>query len=129
MNIKALASQKNISFKELSRRVNKSEQGLYKSLENNSINIKTLADIAEVLEVCISELIADKAYKEVKNSESVSVYKKLVQTQEQLIHKNEKLYKYEQEKNEKLLTKVEDLKIEVKHLKGYGIAAEPKNGE
>ena len=129
MNIKVLASQKNISFKELSRRVQKSEQGLYKSLENNSINIKTLADIAEVLEVCISELIADKAYKEVKNSESVSVYKKLVQTQEQLIHKNEKLYKQEQEKNEKLSTKVEDLKTEIKHLKGYGLAAEPKKGE
>ncbi len=63
MNIKNLCSLRNITFKELSRRVNKSEQGLYKSLLTNSINIKTLADIADVLEVCISELISDSRYK------------------------------------------------------------------
>lgn len=68
LNIKTLCYKKNITFLELSRRIKKTEQGLYKSITTNSINIKTLAEIADVLEVCVSELIADSKYNEAKHN-------------------------------------------------------------
>jgi len=60
LNIKEIAANKNISIKSLIARIGISEPGFYKSLENNSMNIKTLAKIAEVLQVSISELINDR---------------------------------------------------------------------
>ncbi|HEY6913723.1 MAG TPA: helix-turn-helix transcriptional regulator [Paludibacter sp.] len=61
LNIKEIASKKNISIKSLIVQIGISEPGFYKSLENNSMNIKTLAKIAEVMQVSISELISDSA--------------------------------------------------------------------
>lgn len=66
LNIKTVALDKGVTIKELVNRIKKTEQGFYKSLENNSINIKTLDLIAEVLGVTISELINDRPDKSTK---------------------------------------------------------------
>lgn len=76
LNIKEIAANKNISIKKLIVRIGISEPGFYKSLENNSMNIKTLSKIAEVLQVSISELINDRVKseleKELKKNEVVA---------------------------------------------------------
>lgn len=76
LNIKEIAAKKNLSIKSLIVRIGISEPGFYKSLENNSMNIKTLARIAEVLQVSVSELINDSAEsltsRELKKNEVVS---------------------------------------------------------
>jgi transcriptional regulator with XRE-family HTH domain len=62
-NIKNVATSKGITIKELITRAKVTEQGFYKSLENNSMGIKTIAKIADILGVTISELISDSATK------------------------------------------------------------------
>lgn len=67
LNIKQVAIDKGYTIKDLVREAKVTEQGFYKSLENNSMNIKTLAVIAEILGVTISELINDRKENAQKN--------------------------------------------------------------
>jgi len=119
LNIKAVASDKGITIKELIKRIKKTEQGFYKSLDSNSMSIKTLALIAEELGVTISELIADSSLssggKELKNSlvsESVTLYNPPKE--------EENLYKimYEQQVElTKSQKRVSELELELERIK------------
>lgn len=59
-NIKTLAARKKVSMKQLFAYCEISEGGFYKSIDNQSMNIKTLDKIAELLQVSVSELINDR---------------------------------------------------------------------
>jgi len=59
-NIKTLAADKKVSIKKIIEYCEISEGGFYKSIENQSMNIKTLDKIAEYLKVSVSELINDR---------------------------------------------------------------------
>lgn len=60
-NIKKLATDKNVSLIKIIQQCGISEGGFYRSIENNSMNIKTVAKIAEILKVSISELVGEKS--------------------------------------------------------------------
>jgi len=112
-NIKAIATKRNMSVKELTRRVKSTEQGFYKSLENNSMNIKTVAKIADVLEVSISELISDSRF-------NVGQNKSLVASPDAEYGKESELYKimYQQQKEiSDLKDEKMDLKLELERTK------------
>jgi len=73
LNIKVVASDKGVTIKELVKRIKKTEQGFYKSLETNSMNVKTIALIAEVLGVTITELINDRPFEPKKQAHKNSL--------------------------------------------------------
>ena len=72
LNIKRIAEDKKISIKYLTEKIGITEQGFYKSLKNNSMNIKTVADIAKLLNVSISELVGETIGVKMVNKSLVS---------------------------------------------------------
>lgn len=132
LNIKTVAIKKGTNMKALLKKIKKTEQGFYKSLETNSMNIKTLNKIAEELEVTISELINDRPPKGKKYEHKNSLVSS--PAAEYIIPENkEDLYKimFEQQKEiteqQKEITEqqkeITELKLEVERLKNVNAPA------
>lgn len=65
--IKGLLKEKNISLRELCRKIEFSSQGYYNSIKNDSLRIDTLQKIAEVLEVDIRVFFGGGANESLKS--------------------------------------------------------------
>lgn len=72
LNISTIAERKGITLKSLVDKAGITEAGFYKSLKTNSMNIKTLAAIAEILGVTVSELIGETSKDSLLNKSVVS---------------------------------------------------------
>jgi len=120
LNIKEVAANKNISIKSLVSRIGISEPGFYKSLDNNSMNIKTLDKIAQVLNVTISELVGDKTGKSPESglnknevaSTPIGIYAPPIKSEDQLRIMYEQQLELGKQQKE-----IYELKMEVERLK------------
>lgn len=121
-NIKTLAAHKKVSMKQLFAYCEISEGGFYKSIDNQSMNIKTLDKIAELLNVSVSELINDRH----DTSPEKGLKKKGVVESPVTIYEPEtdvaKLYKtmYEQQVE---ITRLQNELAEVKKMNALGRSA------
>ena len=59
LNITKVAEGRDMTLKSLIEKAGITEAGFYKSLKTNSMNIKTLSALAEILGVTVSELIGE----------------------------------------------------------------------
>jgi len=122
LNIKEVAANKNISIKSLVSRIGISEPGFYKSLDNNSMNIKTLDKIAQVLNVTISELVGDKTGKSPESglnknkvtSTPIGIYAPPIKSEDQLRIMYEQQLELGKQQKE-----IYELKMEVERLKSF----------
>ena len=120
LNIKEVAIKNNISLKSLIVRVGISEPGFYKSLDNNSMNIKTLAKIAEVFQISISELIGDRLEGKPEGGLTKSKASPILTLPVESEKAEESLYKTMYEQSLELLNKereISELKLEIERLK------------
>lgn len=75
-HIRFLADKKKLKLKEICEAAGMTDMGLRNSINNQSINIKALDKIADILDVSISELISDSRLNDANSSEPPPLYGK-----------------------------------------------------